>query len=140
MTSADYIWHVTLDTGHGRRSLRNEIDAATITIVRQQIDEALAAGSAAILEGYTLTATTPAGALLATVTGNAGPLAIIGVARSSLQSAALWRRLDAEGAPPSPPWCAVRLQAPLASDLDAAGWLGDYERCIAWAWLAGKST
>ena len=33
------------------------------------------------------------------------------------------------------PWLAVQLLPALARDLDAAAWLGDAERCVAWCWL-----
>ena len=34
--------------------------------------------------------------------------------------------------PPSAPWLAVVLLPGIATDTDAAHWLGDFERCLAW--------
>lgn len=41
----------------------------------------------------------------------------------------------AKDAAPAPPWCAVRLYPALNLDLDAARWLGDLERIVAWGWI-----
>ena len=36
---------------------------------------------------------------------------------------------------PEPPWCAVEIHPALALYPAAAEWLGDFERCVAWAWV-----
>lgn len=139
-----YLWHVTLDTGHSRRSYRNEVDDAVITLVRQQINEALSGLHVVIRPGYTLMANTAAGALLVTVIADTNaPLCTIAIARNSRQSRDLWSMLKqpveigavATGEPPPPPWCAVRLYPGLAEHVDALAWLGDFERCVAWGWI-----
>lgn len=145
MRVAEYIHHITLDTGHIRRSPRAEVDDAAITLVRQQIDEALAGMSVEIRPGYTIMANTAAGALLVTVlAAGKAPLCTIAVARHSRQSKALWRLLkepagigaQATGDAPPPPWCAVRLYPALTARPTALTWLGDFERVAAWAWIA----
>lgn len=40
--------------------------------------------------------------------------------------------------PDSLPWLAVSISPLLRFDLDAATWLGDFERCVAWAWLESR--
>jgi hypothetical protein len=40
---------------------------------------------------------------------------------------------------PAGPWCAVRFELGLAMHQQAADWLGDFERCIAWAWLDARA-
>jgi len=141
---AAYITHITLDTGHSRRSPAHEVDAAVATLVRQQLDEALAGMHVEIRPGYRLMANTAAGALLATVIAGAdAPLCTIAVARNSRQSKALWDILKqpvdigalAKGDAPPAPWCAVRLYPALSDHLDALAWIGDFERCAAWGWL-----
>lgn len=135
--SNDYIWHVTLDTGHARQSYRSEIDDAIATLVRQHIDEALAGHPVEIRPGYDLKVSTAGGALLATVISNrVGPLVTIAIARVSRHSRKLWDLMDGQDSPPETPWCAVRLHPGLDDDLAAASWLGDFERCIAWAWIS----
>ena len=37
---------------------------------------------------------------------------------------------------PAEPWCAVLIHLTLAlADPSASAWLGDFERCVAWAWV-----
>lgn len=46
-----------------------------------------------------------------------------------------WLRVATREKPPFPPWLAVWLYPTLSFDLDAAKWLGDLERCIAWGMI-----
>ena len=145
-----YLQHVTLTTGHQRRSSLSEITAQTRSLLAPVLRAALE--ERALLPGvgdYWLTGTAE-GRNTSTWTVWAGSdvLATIGVARRSRGGAALWRRLcgatvvrvdagaevDPE-APPPAPWCGAvvepaAVQYPAAIDI-----LGDLERCIAWTWL-----
>lgn len=140
-----YLMHVTIDTGHGRRSYRDEVNDAVVTLLRQQIAEMLAGMPVETHPGYTLTGTSAGAALLATVTGRVGALATVAVAANGKVSMRLWEELrnpppgmtPAVGDPPQAPWCAVRLYPALKLDPEAAAWLGDFERCLAWAWIEG---
>lgn len=77
-----------------------------------------------------------------------GPaLVTFAVAMRPRPAAALWRELHAHqepmmprattpDAPPPHPWLAVMLHLPaLMPPHPALDWLGDAERCIAWAWI-----
>jgi len=128
--------HITLDTGHVRQSPRSEVSDAAVTLVRQQIEEALAGMSPEIQPGYVLRVSAADGGMVATVATSAlGPLCTLTVASDARLSRALWDMLEADAPPPEPPWCAVRLYPALEADLDAALWLGDFSRVAAWAWL-----
>lgn len=146
------LWHLSLATGHARRAARTECEDAYVSIAAQQLGEALTLRDAPIRDGYTLRAGATGKALLATVLGEIGghpaPLATIAVAGSSRASHAAWAEL---GKPmplalptvpwarePQPPWCAVRLYATIDILPEALSWLGDYERCLAWAWIEGR--
>jgi hypothetical protein len=61
----------------------------------------------------------------------------IGVADKSRCAQPLWERLGgAPDARPAEPWCAASIDPRGASaDRAAYRWLGDFERCLAWAWL-----
>lgn len=143
-----YLWHVTLDTGHGRRSLRSEVDEAVVTVVGQHLAEALAGEMSPLPgpPGYTLHAKAVGPALLGTVYADEWPVVTIGVVGKARGVGRLWQMLhegrtlatDA-GDPPRPPWCAVRFEPALADHADATAWLGDYERLLAWAFLDGPT-
>ena len=137
-----YLWHITLDTGHRRKSYHNEVSPAAATLVRQQIDEALNGLTPDIMPGYGLMASTAGGALLATVMAGGEPICTIAVARNSRQSGALWDLIHQDQAdasasddPPQAPWCAVRLHPALNDHVTALRWLGDFERVAAWSWI-----
>lgn len=146
MSDPTYLWHLTLDTGHGRRSYRDEVDDTVVALLGQQLGEMLAGLQVEVMPGYRLTGAAASGALLATVSGQDGPLATIAVAPSGRTSARLWEELRkpgngavAVGNPPQPPWCAVRLYPALLADAEAIGRLGDLERCVAWAWIERRA-
>lgn len=65
-------------------------------------------------------------------------LVCIGVAMHSRCGQALWVRLNGlAGAKPDEPWCGAWLDPEgQAADPEAYMWLGDFERCLAWAFLS----
>lgn len=151
MSAERYLWHVTLNTGHGRRSPRSEVTPAAIEAVGRNLDEALAAGTFIPLvgpSGYLLKADAVGASLMASVAaerdGKPMPLVTFGVALKARNAPRLWRLLhDVEeydfATDPEvvakPPWCAVRLYDTIGLDMAAMAWLGDFERCVSWAWI-----
>ncbi|HWR36392.1 MAG TPA: hypothetical protein VN622_11035 [Clostridia bacterium] len=148
MAKKDYIWHVTLTTGHGRRSPRSEVSDQVVAELENVIDWALHARESVIpgRPGYTINITDEGRCMIATIyTPDGMPLVTIGVAAHSLRGAAVWRMLHETGSMeyatspnevPGEPWCAVRLDVGLPFYPEAAAWLGDFERCLAWAWMS----
>jgi hypothetical protein len=153
-----YIRHLTLDTGDQRDSYRDEVGDAIVEMLGPLLQR-VAAGERVEIPGdveprCTISGATGRGrALLVTVWGppydergirapGGLPLVMFGVAPSSLASATLWREwigTERDDRTPTAPWCAVRIQPGIAVYPSAAGWLGDFERCCAWAWLEGGS-
>lgn len=107
--------------------------------------------------GFTAKVLVEHGALVCTVYGPAArfphlagmaeaqdgvPLVTFGVAQRSRHSKTLWDILVASSdhpprcAMPESPWCGVILHPPLPAFPDASEWLGDFERCVAWAWIS----
>lgn len=165
MRPEQYLYHITLATGHTRRSWRHEIDPVALAATREIVAAAMRAEAAvdALCEsgasdvqidaasagvplpapGATLQildSTRPC--MMATISLYGVPLITMGVATHQRCGARLWRTLTQVPTPqgadlvrPQTPWCAVRLHESLALYPDAAGWLGDAERCVAWAWM-----
>lgn len=93
------------------------------------------------------------GGLLVTVYGPTGPhqpgqpagadipLVTFGVAQRSRHSGPLWAMMLAnfehpDGIKqPATPWCAVALHPSIMAHTSSIGWLADFERCVAWAWV-----
>lgn len=96
----------------------------------------------AVTPPCTMTAAADGGMLLVTVWGPPQqgarvPIATIGVAPKSRGAERLWDALRAPARTerPAAPWCAAKLWPGLALCPDAAHWLGDFERVLAWTWL-----
>ena len=142
-----YINHITLSTGHNRRSPKHEVGADTIAWLRPWLDKLLAGGMPLplpepSLAQYSASAHIEQGGLVMTVFAGADAIVTFAVAARSRQSASLWAYMIAQHSSalglsaPAVPWIAVAVRDGLASHADAAEWLGDFERCVAWAWLA----
>lgn len=145
-----YIWHITLNTGHSRRSERSEVDDGVISTVRLILAEAVAAPGQRIpvipgppdiaLEAH------PAGPhLLAPVwdSHTGAPLLTLGIAPRSREAGRLWEVLHGGNHHlvvgladvPRAPWCGFVLHPTIMLRPDAMRWAGDMERCVAWAWM-----
>lgn len=83
---------------------------------------------------------------VATVYGAADiPIVTIGIATHSRCGAETWRALHKSATAtvvatsidrcPPEPWCAARLEIGAAYHAAAMEWLGDFERCMAWAFV-----
>ncbi len=155
-----YIQHLTLSSGHSRRIEPGEVSGQTLALVGPWLETLIASGGKLSLprsdlsRRYCASATIERGALLMTVfvrdrTGMA-PLVTFGVAKRRRHGDVLWPYfIDPQTAQtmfatsvkrgvqrPAEPWCAVLIHLTLAlADPSASAWLGDFERCVAWAWV-----
>lgn len=146
-----FIRHITLTTGHARDSFPGEVSPEAIAACRQIIDQIIGGTISEPASipgtGCHITGRASSKCLLATVwyRGEQRPLCTIAVAAHSRCGAKLWRDLhtwgetsvvtDPDRCPPEP-WVAAALYSGIESHMEAAHWLGDFERCLAWAWLA----
>ncbi|WP_458789296.1 hypothetical protein [Adonisia turfae] len=146
--------HVTLTTGHLRQSPRREVADSIVAELRPLIDAIVAGKTVPIpgLEGYSISGRSSgedgAGRCLSVIVWaerpEVEPICTIGIAAHSRCGARLWRSLHEvatlpaatdPGRQPAAPWVAAALQAGLDRHLEAASWLGDFERCLAWTWI-----
>lgn len=151
-----YLHHVTLTSGHVRRSPRDEAGDAAVASLHDFIAAMIAGGRPAIpnFPAYTMTGAGEGKCLIGTVWRDDAPLMTIGIAGRSTCGATLWRLMHDQipqmpplataGKPcPPEPWCAARLDIGTVAlmrddpaEFQAAmEWLDDFERCLAWAWL-----
>ena len=154
-----YINHITMTTGHLARTSRGDVPPEVTALLAPWLQGLVSTGKAAPLPvpglaEYSAQALLQDGALVVTLYAPAGPyqpgkpnggevmpLITMGVAQRSRHAAKLWDALCAAvpSRPkmdmPATPWLAVITYPTLAAHLGAAGWLGDFERCIAWAWI-----
>lgn len=158
----NYLNHITLSTGHTRRSPRSEVSGETLARVGPWLAALVESGQPAALPVSSLAeysghASVFDGGLIVTISGpapasgpmagKAPPLVSMGVAQRSRHGAALWPLMTGPVMPPArpglqrpaEPWAAVAIWTTIALHPDAVEWLGDLERCIAWAWLERKA-
>ncbi|MFZ5746561.1 MAG: hypothetical protein ACOY45_02760 [Pseudomonadota bacterium] len=144
-----YLNHLTINTGNIRRSWRGEVADDVVDHMRELLADAIQSGGDTSMPiCWYMLHVEPFGdrrALLCTISGVGGALAAIGVAARPAralwgQLIALRHRLDPDVRPvdePQAPWCSVLLLPALREATDALDWLGDFERCVGWAWLEG---
>lgn len=154
-----YVNHLTLNTGHLARTSRGDVAPEVTTLLAPWLQGLVDTGKAAPLpvpglSEYSAQALVQDGALVVTIYAPVGPyqpgkphggdvlpLVTMGLAHRSRHAAPLWDELCAAmpSRPsvdmPAAPWLAVITHPTLAAHRSAAEWLGDFERCIAWAWI-----
>lgn len=144
--------HVTIATGDTRRSPRSEVSADAIAAVAPLLHEG---GEITIPDrggrfSVRWTAPPGLGACLFTIAADGAPVVTCGVAREEQASRDLWQQLVTMHervmgplgaaarriALTETPWLGVVL-LPGVADLapEDIAWLGDFERCLAWAWM-----
>jgi hypothetical protein len=132
-----YIHHVTITTGHVRRSYRDEVSDEALVACREIL--ARAESDVPGQPGYRVRVTRSRGCMVATVHHDAVPVVTIGIATHSRCGSRLWRLMHSSGiamaACPPEPWVAALILPGLVDAMDAASWLGDFERCLGWAAL-----
>lgn len=146
--------HLTLATGHLRASPRHEVRDDTIAVCAALfpvlLDPTTMAPTASIPgvpNPYYLAASRVGGNGLLCLVLRDTPsesIATFGVAPDESSAPALWDELHACAhdvpvttglALPPAPWCAVALHRGVVHHHRALEWLGDFERCVAWAWI-----
>jgi len=127
--------HYTLETGDIRRSPRSEVGDDVIRALRPM----LACGTYDVpgVDEHTCRVTTAGRVLLATVFVGSAPLVTFGCAVDVAGLRALCELMHVQpGADVWAPACLVRVEPSAALvGHDSLHWLGDFERCLAWAWV-----
>jgi hypothetical protein len=156
-----YINHLTLTTGHLSRIESGDVAGETLARTLPWMLAAIDLGNdvplpVAELVSYAGRFTVVQGSLICTISGPPSrimegkrpPLVTMGVAKRSRHGAVLWPMLAAglPGSPvlpgvkrPAEPWAAVVMHPTGLLHPEANEWLGDLERCIAWAWVTRPS-
>jgi hypothetical protein len=154
-----YLNHITLNTGHVARTNRADVAPAITQLLANWLPGTLNSGQThplpvGELSHFGAQVFVQDGALVVTVVAPVGPhqpgqpyagqtmpLVTFGVAQRSRQGAQLWSMLTTSfGATPrikqpGTPYCAVAIHPSIAIYAGPVDWLGDFERCVAWAWI-----
>jgi hypothetical protein len=148
VTAPRQIEHVTLDTGHARRSPRSAIEDEIIRVLDAGFDRAITTGAREPVPGwapFSFSVTVEAGAAIVKLWREATPVVTFGIAADAASSPKLWRLLHDGGAgrhatspdrPPAAPWIGARMEIGAALTApDDLLWIADFERCFAWAFI-----
>lgn len=145
-----YIKHITLQTAHIRNCEKKEVSEEALAYCDSLIEQCLLnpqAKKPIAVDGYSVTMSSTYSALVVTVwygTQNPLPIVTFSCVTKSRNSLKIWRELHRyatlptqtqEHNPPQTPYLAVSLHATAIDYSDAINWLGDFERCVAWAWI-----
>lgn len=154
-----YLNHITLNTGHLARTSRTDVAPAVTQLLAGWLPGTINSGKthplpAPELSHFSAQMFVQDGALVVTVSAPVGPhppgkphagrtmpLVTFGVAQRSRQGAPLWRMLvGAFGSmaglqQAGTPYCAVAIHPSMPIYKGPTEWLGDFERCVAWAWI-----
>lgn len=154
-----FINHITINTGHVARTKRADVAPEVTQLLADWLPSTINSGKTHALpvpsiSHFSAQAFVQDGGLVVTVVAPVGPhqqgqphagktmpLVTFGVAQRSRQGTALWGMLtSAFGSvtglqQPGTPWCAVAVHPSIAAYDGPVDWLGDFERCGAWAWL-----
>jgi predicted outer membrane repeat protein len=152
MSAPRHLEHVTLDTGHTRRSPRSEAADEVVRGLAAGLDRAIATKAREPVPGFALFSYNVAalgGAAIFTLWREAAPVVTFGVAANAKDSAKIWRLLHQGGAgkhatnperPPAAPWIGARMEAGAASTPhDDLLWIAKFERSLAWAFIERRA-
>ena len=135
------LYHYTIQTSDLRMSPREEVGDDAIAALAPMLRSGVHVMPE--MTGYRVRVTVDGGALLGTVlvdheSATSGvPLVTLAVAADAASLVAVrqlyaGRDLLADAAVPA---CVVDVHPSIVVAPDAMGWLGDFERCLAWAWV-----
>ena len=138
-----YLYHLTLTTGHARKSYRSEISDEALAVCAELIERINARPLAPIEmpgpPGYVIVGEMagPCGVAQVFTTHGEQPLITIGIATRERCGITPWQLLGGKGEQPRAPWLAVKIEPGIAND-PAMHWLGDFERCLGWAFIESQ--
>lgn len=155
MSADRWIEHVTLTSGHSRRSLATEISPQALAVARSVIrhlpdDPAASIPLPGPLNRYRIGGPRHGKCITLHICPADAPEPVVSmaIAAHSICGSQAWRELhrycdewrlpyrtDPESCP-SEPWVAALLDTAAPEHEEALPIIADFERCLAWAWLA----
>jgi hypothetical protein len=128
--------HYTITSGHVRHSPRSEVSDAVIAQIRPILRPGVRPLPGP--PGYDIRITVDGSALAVTISRARDGAPLVTFVACPDEDA-IARAVAASGAVPAVPLtapaCLVDLHPTITTAHDALGWLGDAERCLAWAWI-----
>jgi len=140
----NYLTHATTSTGHIRRSYRHEVADDVVSTLKCWLPDLLTGQLRCIVDDrYAARCDWYNGKAIGLVVCRLDAemrqtdLVRFSVCRHSKRATPAWEYAGGEGSPPRVPFVAAGLLQDniVAEDLPVLPVIGDFERCLAWAWL-----
>ncbi|MCW3793797.1 hypothetical protein OM416_19580 [Paenibacillus sp. LS1] len=139
--------HITLNTGHIRRSSPDEIDKGMYFALKRIVNDSFGPDGTTVLDGYILKSSRIKEATIGTIYADDG-IPIITTICTETDEPLLWEMmhdtatvpLDTERSKPAAgPYISDRLEVGAMEHLGAMVWSGDFSRCFGWICLSPSS-
>lgn len=144
MMTNSYLYHVTVTSGHARKSYRSEISPDALAVCAELIHQIRERPLTPIPmpgpAGYEIVGSLdgPCGLAQVFAVGKEQPLVTMGIASRERCGIDPWKLLGGKGPQPRAPWLAVKVEVGIIDD-SAMHWLGDFERCLGWAFIDAQN-
>jgi hypothetical protein len=132
----DYLWHVTLTTGHSRRSPRSEVAGGIVEMIRPLLSGCHSVPGCPDLKLRRVPDDLSPGPPVWQIDKHDHPVVTFGLAVSEADLNVLTDALGVPAAPVEYPWLGVVIHSGVVGCTHSELlMLGDLERCLAWSWL-----
>ena len=139
-----FLTHATVDTGHSKRSYRNEVSDGVIGEIKTWLPDLFAGKLRGVIDDYYAVRcdwhnSKSVGFTVSRMNAEMQATEIVkfSVCRHSKRAKPSWEFVGGKGNPPPVPFVAATIYSNnlIVDDLAAIAAIADFERCLAWAWL-----
>lgn len=139
-----FLTHATVDTGHSKRSYRNEVDDEIVEQLKTWLPDLFAGKLRGVIDDYYAVRcdwhnSKSVGFTVSRMDAEIQATEIVkfSVCRHSKRAKPSWEFVGGKGTPPPVPFVAATIYSNnlIVDDLAAIAAIADFERCLAWAWM-----
>lgn len=139
-----FLTHTTVDTGHSKRSYRNEVDDEIVEQLKTWLPDLFARKLRGVIDDYYAVRcdwhnSKSVGFTVSRMDAEIQATEIVkfSVCRHSKRAKPSWEFVGGKGTPPPVPFVAATIYSNnlIVDDLAAIAAIADFERCLAWAWM-----
>lgn len=139
-----FLTHATVDTGHSKRSYRNEVDDEIVEQLKTWLPDLFAGKLRGVIDDYYAVRCDwhngkSVGFTVSRMDAEMQATEIVkfSVCRHSKRAKPSWEFVGGKGNPPPVPFVAATIYSNnlIVDDLVSIAAIADFERCLAWAWM-----
>ena len=139
-----FLTHATVDTGHSKRSYRNEVDDEIVEQLKTWLPDLFAGKLRGVIDDYYAVRcdwhnSKSVGFTVSRMDAEMQATEIVkfSVCRHSKRAKPSWEFVGGKGTPPPVPFVSATIYSNnlIVDDLASIATIADFERCLAWAWM-----